>query len=162
MPARRRISRKPTGSARLTRTGRHPRGRPQGHDLEAVRDHGRAHLSLRHHPCATARRPRASISVARQVAHRAGARPARHRLCRGRLARRQPDRRCVLRRPAGTAARPLHRLRHDAAAGAQRRQRSGPAGLLDRRRAAVCLVGKTWDFHVDVGARRPAATRIST
>ena len=44
-----------------------------------------------------------------------------------------------------------HRLRHDQAAGPQRRQRSRPRRRARRSGAPVaCLVGKTWDFHVEV------------
>ena len=72
-------------------------------------------LPLRHHP---ARRPadaghrlfRRGQDRDRQAAGR-----VRHRLCRGRLSRRQPDRHRLLRREAHAAQRQIRRLRHDQA-----------------------------------------------
>ena len=57
--------------------------------------------------------------------------------------------------------RALHRLRHDQAVRAQRRQRSGAWRRCWMRSAdAVCLVGKTWDFQVDVALEIPRSENI--
>ena len=53
--------------------------------------------------------------------------------------------------PPKLAPRQACRLRHDAPRRALGRERSRAAGGAGRRDAAsVTLVGKTWDFHVDV------------
>ncbi len=62
---------------------------------------------------------------------------------------------------SAAANRPLHRLRHDQARRPQRRQRSGAgAAVLDAKADAICLVGKTWDFQVDVALEIPRNENI--
>ncbi len=56
------------------------------------------------------------------------ARRTRHRLCRGRLSRRQSHRYRILRREAEARTCELHRVRHDASAGPFGLERSGPGG----------------------------------
>ena len=82
------------------------------------------------------------FSVADKLPHRARAGRAGRRLCRGRLARRQPDRRRLLRpAPAAPHAR-LVRLRHDPSAGRSAANDPG-LQLSCRRRPVITLVGKT-------------------
>ena len=81
----------------------------------------------------------------------AAARRARHRLYRGRLSRRQSDRHAALRR----ARKPLGHAKLTAFGMTKRPGRSiandpGFQALLAAKTTAICLVAKTWDFHVDV------------
>ena len=64
--------------------------------------------------------------------------------------------------PPELKQRHLHRLRHDPARRPQRRQRSGLAGLIGAKCDAVCMVGKTWDFHVDVALNIPRDENLAT
>ena len=88
----------------------------------------------------------------RQAADRRAARLARRRLHRGRLARREPEGRRVLpARAAGAAARARARWSRSARPGGSR-ARSTPttrcATCSRRTRRTVCIVGKSWDYHV--------------
>ena len=76
-----------------------------------------------------------------------------HRLCRGRLSRRQPDRHGLLRAEADEP-RHLHRLRHGEARRPLGRERSGPAGpACARAPTRSASSRKAWDFHVQARAR---------
>ena len=91
---------------------------------------------LRHHPARRAAEPGRRLLRRGQGRDRPRARRPRHRLCRGRLARRQPDRQRLLRRrPPKLAPRNADRLRHDQAPRPLRRQRRG-AGRRGQRRHA--------------------------
>ena len=72
---------------------------------------------------------------------------------------RQPDRQRLLRRRADARPRTPHRLRHDQALGPLGRERRGAGRRCSNAGTpAVCLVGKTHDFHVatalGISARR--------
>ena len=118
---------------------------------------GERDLPLRHH--AARRRADAGRRFLgrRQDRHRAGARPARHRLHRGRLARRQPDRRRLLRRSAGAHAAP----RFTAFGMTRRPGRSaandpGLAGLLGAKARGRLHGRQDLGLPCRCGARRPA------
>ena len=51
---------------------------------------------------------------------------------------------------AGAQSTPARRLRHDPRAGRSAGERSRPARRCSTPRRRVALVGKTWDFQVDV------------
>jgi hypothetical protein len=102
--------------------------------------------------CATARRRPASTSRSRTRSRSPACSTARHRLCRGRLSRRQPDRHEFFAEKRTKRA-DLHRLRHDQAAGRSAVERSGPRALLDAKADAICFVAKAWDYHVRGRAR---------
>ena len=72
------------------------------------------------------------FTLADKLAIIAHARRARHRLCRGRLSRRQPDRHAAVLR-AAHAQHDLHRVRHDAAARPLDLERSGACGAARRQ-----------------------------
>ena len=64
--------------------------------------------------------------------------------------------------PPALEAREARRLRHDAPARPQRRQRSRPRRACSApRRRRVCMVGKSWDFHVDVALGIERAENIA-
>ena len=111
----------------------------------------RTALSVRHHPARRRPDPGRRLHGRGQGGDCARARPLGHRLHRGRLAGRQSDRRPLLRRSARRS-----RTRSSSAFGMTRRAgRSaandpGLAAILQTRARTVCMVGKTWDFHVDV------------
>ena len=97
----------PTRPARRLRRPGAP-GRP-GHQSRHRSTHqadDRAALSLRYHPARRRADPGRRLHGRRQGGDRPDARPARHRLHRGRLAGRQPDRRRLLRQPARACATP--------------------------------------------------------
>ena len=92
----------------------------------------RTPLSFRHHAARRRADDRRRFLARRQAQHRRDARPARRRLCRGRLSRRQPARHRVLQDEADEA-RALLRLRHDQAPRTLGRQRSRPRRAARRR-----------------------------
>ena len=73
------------------------------------------------------------FTLADKLAIVAHARRARHRLCRGRLSRRQSDRHASCSPRTRKLRRDLHRLRHDAAARPLDLERSGPRGAARRQ-----------------------------
>ncbi len=94
----------------------------------------RTHLALRHDAPRRRADPWRRLLGRGQMADRAAARRARHRLYRGRLSRREPDRYAAVRRGETARSRQAHRVRHDQAARPLDRQRSGLPGAARRQR----------------------------
>ena len=112
---------------RASRTG-HRRATHHVED-EAVGGHGASASTSSTPRCATAQQtPGVDFSLEDKLVDRRDARRARHRLCRGRLSRRQPDRHRLLRRAAGRLSAPrFTAFGMTKRAGRSRRQRSGLA-----------------------------------
>ena len=90
------------------------------------------------------------FTLADKLAIAAHARRARHRLCRGRLSGRQPDRHA-----ASSPSRACCNATFTAFGMTRRPGRSasndpGLAALLDAKADAICFVAKSWDYHVRV------------
>ena len=93
-----------------------------------VRHEPRTPLSVRHHAARRRADQRRRFHAARQATDRRHARRTRHRLCRGRLSRRQSDRHRILCREAKARSCPLHGVRHDPASRPFGLERSGSRG----------------------------------
>ena len=84
-------------------------------------------------------------------ADRGHARRARHRLCRGRLSRRQPARHAASSRPRRTKlGASFTAFGMTKRAGRSAANDPGIAALLDADADAICFVAKAWDYHVRV------------
>ena len=131
---------------------------PTGWKLSRASTMTRERLYLYDTTCATGSRARASISRSRTRSRiAAGARRARDRLCRGRLARGEPDRQRVLRRRRrGCAQATLTAFGMTKRSGRSAANDDVLAAVVNAGTPAVCLVGKTHDFHVAHRARDPA------
>ena len=97
--------------------------------------------------------PGIDFSVEDKIAIADAARRVRHRLCRGRLSRRQPDRHRLLRREAH-GAREIRRLRHDQARRRLGLQRSRPRG------ARAGEVGRDLLRRQELGLSRARRARL--
>ena len=133
---------------------------PSGNARGRGDDQRQLHLALRLHPARRGADAGRGFRRGRHDRHHPGARPPGHRLCGGRLARCQPDRRRLLRRAAGAQDHAARGLRHDAPPGAQRGQRSGPGRPRQFQGARRLPGGQGLGFSCGSGARHRARREL--
>ena len=94
--------------------------------------------------------PGIDFSVEDKIAIAKTARRVRHRLCRGRLSRRQPDRHRVLRSRSARQRANFVAFGMTKRAGVSASNDPGLAALVQAKSDAICFVAKSWDYHVRV------------
>ncbi len=90
------------------------------------------------------------FTLADKLAIAQHARRARHRLCRGRLSRRQSDRHANCSRKTAISTATFTAFGMTRRPGRSASNDPGLAALLDAKADAICFVAKSWDYHVRV------------